>query len=659
MEKRNYNFIDLFAGCGGLGEGFLRQGFNAIAHVEWEHPMVETLRNNLVKRWGYTTAEAKEAVVEFDIQRTEELLTGNWSKESRNLYSDNSTVVMNLGLDGVIKDRKVDLIIGGPPCQAYSLAGRAQDPDSMKNDYRNYLFESFVKVVDHFRPTAFVFENVPGMLSAEPGGRLVIDRIVESFSNIGYSIRGVDELKQSVYSAADYQVPQDRHRVIIFGVNQSCNNMNISVFYDALDSLKSGLPKKTVRDAIGDMPKFKPLDKAYKKGRNNISHELIGDEVIPLHVPRYHNDRDREVFKQWILNSMNDLPNKEKLAFYEKVSGKKTNHNKYRSLEWDKPSPTIVSHLYKDGLMFIHPDIEQLRSITIREAALLQSFPMDYEFIGSNAYCFKMIGNAVPVLFAENIAAAARKALDSNKEKKVLNVLVACEESQRVCNEFRRLGHNAYSCDILPCSGGHPEWHFMQDVLEVINNKGGTLENGDVHYIEGEWDIMVAHPPCTYLAVSGAQWFYHPEDKHLPIEQRRPHPKFPTRAADREEAAKFFMALINAPIEHIAVENPVGVMNTRFRKPDQIVQPYFFGDEASKTTCLWLKNLPLLEPTNMVGKGEMVELSSGKRLPKWYSDALVKAKTPEERRNLRSKTFPGFAKAIAEQWGEYVCNESE
>lgn len=238
---------------------------------------------------------------------------------------------------------------------------------------------------------------------------------------------------------------------------------------------------------------------------------------------------------------------------------------------------------------------------------------------------------------------------------KVLNVLVACEESQRVCTEFRKLGHNAFSCDILKCSGGHPEWHFNQDVLEVIKNNGGLLETGEEFYIEGKWDLMIAHPPCTYLAVSGAKWYYHPEDKHLPVEQRRPHPSFPNRAQDREEGAAFFMALANANIEHIAIENPVGIMNTRFRKPDQVVQPYFFGDAASKATCLWLKNLPLLEPTNMVDKGEYIEFKSGKKIPKWYSDGLTKTKTAEERRTWRSKTFPGFAKAMAEQWSVYVA----
>lgn len=225
-----------------------------------------------------------------------------------------------------------------------------------------------------------------------------------------------------------------------------------------------------------------------------------------------------------------------------------------------------------------------------------------------------------------------------------------------MCKEFRRLGHNAYSCDILSCSGSHPEWHFQCDVLQVIKNLGGTLQNGQKKKIIGHWDLMVAHPPCTYLAVSGAQWFYHPDDKHLPVEQRRPHPKFPNRQEDREKGVEFFMALANAPIEHIAIENPVGIMSNRWRKPDQKIQPWMFGDEASKLTCLWLKNLPKLRETDVVGHGERVVLSSGRTLPKWYSDALSKAKTAEERRTLRSKTFPGFAKAIAEQWSEYLLN---
>ncbi len=233
---------------------------------------------------------------------------------------------------------------------------------------------------------------------------------------------------------------------------------------------------------------------------------------------------------------------------------------------------------------------------------------------------------------------------------KKLNILVACEESQAVTKELRLLGHNAYSCDLLPCSGGHPEWHFNMDVFDVIENKGGVLQNEKLITLKSNWDIMIAHPPCTYLAVSGAQWYYHPEDKNLPIEIRRPHPKFPNRAQDREDAIKFFIALANAPIEKIVIENPVGVISSRFRKPDQVVQPFMFGDEARKTTCLWLKNLPKLEPTNMVGEGERIYFKSGKSQPKWYSDALVKSKSNEERRTMRSKTFLGMARAMAEQW---------
>lgn len=399
-------FIDLFAGCGGLSEGFYEQGLHGLAHVEWETPMVNTLRNRLIKKWHHSVEEAEKSVIHFDIQKTEELLGGSWSEGTISTYGKtNASIIAQKGIDGLIGDQKVDMIIGGPPCQAYSLAGRAQDPNSMKNDYRNYLFESFVKVVDHYRPKVFVFENVPGILSAKPGDRYVIDRICEAFDKIGYEIRNPQAMSKSIYSSADFGVPQERRRVIIFGVDKK-SKYSVEDFYASLDKLISTESKKTVRDAIGDMPKFRPLKESYKSGNKNVSHELIGDKAIPLHEARYHNARDIKVFRRWISESMNDIPNEQKLEFYKQVSGRTTNHNKYRSLEWDKPSPTIVSHLYKDGLMFIHPDVEQVRSITIREAALLQTFPMDFEFIGSSAYCFKMIGNAVPVLFAKNIAQA-------------------------------------------------------------------------------------------------------------------------------------------------------------------------------------------------------------------------------------------------------------
>lgn len=211
-----------------------------------------------------------------------------------------------------------------------------------------------------------------------------------------------------------------------------------------------------------------------------------------------------------------------------------------------------------------------------------------------------------------------------------MKILVACEESQAITKEFRALGHEAYSCDILPCSGGHPEWHLEGDVF-------GFIDQG--------WDLMVAHPPCTYLSVSGARHLYNKDgSKNL------------DRYKNQREALDFVQKLMDCDIPRIAIENPVSVISSQIRKPDQIVQPWMFGDSASKTTCLWLKNLPKLVATNVVGKGEFkewIDKKSGKmkRQATWYYDALINAKSPEERRSLRSKTFKGIAQAIASQWG--------
>jgi hypothetical protein len=214
-------------------------------------------------------------------------------------------------------------------------------------------------------------------------------------------------------------------------------------------------------------------------------------------------------------------------------------------------------------------------------------------------------------------------------------VLIACEESQAVTIAFRRLGFEAFSCDTLPSTGGHPEWHYQQDVFEVIN-KG--------------WDLMIAHPPCTYLSVSGAKHLYNKDGS--PNEERY---------NNQREALLFVKQLMDANIKHIAIENPISVISTKLCKPDQIVQPYWFGDSASKSTCLWLKNLPKLEPTDMVDKGQFKEWigknGKTKKQPMWYYEALTKAKTTQERRGLRSKTFQGIADAMANQWGNYILNQ--
>jgi DNA (cytosine-5)-methyltransferase 1 len=400
-------FIDLFAGCGGLSEGFLQSGkFEALAHVEWEMPMVETLRNRLEKKWKHSNEDAHKRVIQFDIQKTDELINGKWSEESiKNYAKNNHNLIVEKGIKGLVGKQKVDLIIGGPPCQAYSIAGRAQDKNSMKDDYRNYLFESFVKVVDAFQPDVFVFENVPGMLSACPGGKMVTERVYEAFDNINYEIRTPINLKKSIYTASELGVPQKRNRIIIIGVRKK-SKINLEDFYQEIDLLKKRIKPKSVRDAIGNLPALVPLKKPIKIGNKNTSHILQENVEVEFHEPRYHNTNDIMVFKKWLKDEMNRAGSKEKIAFYNLLKGKQSNHAKYRNLEWDKPSPTIVAHLYKDGLMFIHPDEKQARSITVKEAALLQSFPDDYEFIGSQGYAFKMIGNAVPPQMAKNIAKA-------------------------------------------------------------------------------------------------------------------------------------------------------------------------------------------------------------------------------------------------------------
>jgi len=229
-------------------------------------------------------------------------------------------------------------------------------------------------------------------------------------------------------------------------------------------------------------------------------------------------------------------------------------------------------------------------------------------------------------------------------------VLVACEESQRVCSAFRARGHEAYSCDIIDPSGGHPEWHIKQDVLGILNpydtcpdapvaNPGILFKTMDEQYhFVPKWDLIIAHPPCTYLTVTGNRWF----------NVEKYGDKARERLKLREEAKKFFMSFINANCDHIAVENPIGVMSTSYRKPDQIIQPYWFGDSFEKRTCLWLKGLPLLKKTNEVTPEKRTVYASGRSLPTWFAKASSLSES--ERSRIRSQTFPGFAEAMAEQW---------
>ena len=399
------NTIDLFAGCGGLTEGFKQsRAYSLLAAIEWEKAPLLSLRNRLEKKWRYSDIENK--VIHFDIQRTDELFYGF----SDDVYGE------SIGLDKLIGDSSVDVIIGGPPCQAYSIAGRIRDKNGMRDDYRNYLFESYLKVVDHFQPKACIFENVLGMLSATPGGISIIDRISKSFESIGYVIsKNIKE--QAVFDMSEFGIPQKRKRVILVAFNKNKiadSEILIDKFYFNLNKMKSGI--KTVNDAIGDMP---PLYPNLLLG-NKVSHQFKeGNEIRMLdHIPRFHNQRDIEIFKLLArdieVGDNRFVTTKALQKLYEESTGKSSSVHKYHVLRRDLPSNTIPAHLYKDGLRHIHPDSKQARSITVREAARLQSFPDDFEFLGSMGAKYKMIGNAVPPEFAKKIALALHETLIGN-----------------------------------------------------------------------------------------------------------------------------------------------------------------------------------------------------------------------------------------------------
>lgn len=402
------NTLDLFSGCGGMTDGFAQSGyFRVLGCVEWEKPMCMTLANRLKTKWNHENANNE--VIYFDIQRTEELFQG---------FVD-PVFGIHEGLDSLVGDRKVDVIIGGPPCQAYSLAGRIRDEHGMRNDYRNFLFESYIKVVNHYQPDFFVFENVIGLLSAAPTGEPITRLIRKAFSEAGYRI--IADLKDAMFDVADFGIPQHRKRLIILGVreksfgcsdevflNDECNRILYDFYHNIMPSFKTKY--KTVKEAIGDLPKLYPLNDVLKLNGQKFSHQPIFDSEYKNHLPRFHNKRDIGVFQLLaddIKSGCMEYVSIDKLKeLYTQVTGKKSNIHKYYVLRENEPSNTIPAHLYKDGMRHIHPDPLQARSITVREAARLQSFDDDFVFLGATMYQYKMIGNAVPPKFAKIVAEA-------------------------------------------------------------------------------------------------------------------------------------------------------------------------------------------------------------------------------------------------------------
>lgn len=402
MKNKKIKSIDLFAGCGGLMDGFEQSGhYDTIAAVEWEKAPCRNLEKRLKEKWKYK--DANQRVLRFDIQRTEELFEG---------WNEDPDYGSSVGLDKLINEADgIDVIIGGPPCQAYSIAGRVRDENGMRDDYRNYLFESYIKVLERYQPKAFIFENVPGILSAKPGDRNIIEIIQESFDEAGYCL--LPDLSEAIIDFTEYGVPQNRKRIIIFGVKKDYFGEKaaeiVKQFYETNLPTYKTKKKKTVQEAIGDLPKLYPVAEDIKINGTRTRHSLPQPEV-PNHIARWQSDRDVGIFKlltEDIESGRCEYTSIEALKqLYTDVTGKESNVHKYHVIRWDEPSNLIPAHLYKDGLRHIHPDSTQQRTLTVREAARLQTFPDDYIFDGSNMELYKMIGNAVPPQFAKCCANA-------------------------------------------------------------------------------------------------------------------------------------------------------------------------------------------------------------------------------------------------------------
>ena len=387
---KKHTFIDLFAGAGGMAEGFYQEGYMALTHIELDKYACLTLQERM-RHYGYHENEINK-IKPTDIT-------------DKNIIS---IIESNIG-----KISDIDVIIGGPPCQSFSSHGKARDPFSMKKDPRNYLYENYLNILNYFKPKFFVFENVSGILSTKIKGKSIIKDIFDGMKK-NYNI--IENKDMILLNAVDFGVPQDRKRIIIIGTRKDLS-INPKSIYDELKNITKKLKKTTVRDAISDLPKLKPSEGMQTVNFNPANKssylKLIRQNNYNLlhgHIARNHNELDRKRYRLMAKNKwdLSDLYKNEPSLIHIK---KRLFNNSYCVQNYDAPSKTIIAHLYKDGNQFIHPDYTQERSITPREAARLQSFPDDFVFPCSITQQYKQIGNAVPPLMSKYIAMVLKKYL--------------------------------------------------------------------------------------------------------------------------------------------------------------------------------------------------------------------------------------------------------
>lgn len=400
----NLNFIDLFSGAGGLSEGFIKAGFKPIAHVEIDKKACDTLETRLI----YHKLNSENKTEKYYDYISEKMTREEFIKDFGNSELSNSVINIPIGednnkiifekIDKLANGKQIDLIVGGPPCQAYSLVGRSRDKDGMKNDPRNFLYKEYAKFLKKYEPKVFVFENVMGLITAEKGS--YFKNMQAYFKRIGY------ELDYTIQKSEHFGVLQKRRRIILIGWQKGTNFK-----YPKFDILNEEF---TISQILSDLKKIKPGDQKnvtnYAKSTTAYLEKFElrnGVDFVTQHIARPHNERDLNIYKiainKWLKKS-------ERLRYQDLPTELKTHKNetsfvdRYKVVDINGLSHTMVAHIAKDGHHYIYPDNKQIRSISVREAARIQSFPDDFFFEGGRSAAFRQIGNAVPPLMAKEIA---------------------------------------------------------------------------------------------------------------------------------------------------------------------------------------------------------------------------------------------------------------